>query len=30
MDTRMLQGMLEESNVNAVREMTYMIEVYRA
>jgi flagellar basal-body rod protein FlgF len=28
--TRILQGMLEESNVNAVEELTRMIEVHRA
>jgi len=28
--SRILQGMLEESNVNAVQEMTNMIEVHRA
>jgi flagellar basal-body rod protein FlgF len=28
--TRILQGMLEESNVNAVQELTNMIEVHRA
>ena len=28
--TRILQGMLEESNVNAIEEMTKMIEVHRA
>ena len=27
---RVLQGMLEESNVNAVQELTNMIEVHRA
>ena len=29
-ETRVLQGMLEESNVNPIREMTTMIEVHRA
>lgn len=29
-NTRIMQGMLEESNVNAVEEMTRMIEVHRA
>jgi flagellar basal-body rod protein FlgF len=28
--TRVMQGMLEESNVNAIQEMTNMIEIHRA
>ena len=28
--SRLMQGMLEESNVNAVQEMTNMLEVYRS
>jgi flagellar basal-body rod protein FlgF len=29
-DTRVMQGMLEGSNVNAITEMTRMIDVHRA